>query len=76
VIQLPLPTALLGSAAFFPIPHLRKLYHRKLLTILHKVFRTEYTKMMGSIQQKATILNDTECPGNASLQYGKNLKLI
>jgi len=32
--------------------------------------------MMGSIKQKATILNDTECPGNASLQFGKNLKLI
>jgi len=32
--------------------------------------------MMGSIQQKATILTDTECSGNASLQYGMNLKLI
>jgi hypothetical protein len=72
VIQLPLPTALLGSAAFFPIPHLRTFYHGKLLTyiitILHKVSRTEYTKMTGSIQQKESIfLSDTELPGHVSL---------
>ena len=38
-----------------------------ILTILHKVSRTQYTKMTGSIQQKALILTDTELPGHVSL---------